>query len=90
VERIGQDRDGVAWLALTNLDPDRPLKVEISVPGLTVKSVRGEVLTAERVDAVNTFSLPRTVEPRPITGQARDGRARLELPAKSVTVVSLR
>jgi alpha-N-arabinofuranosidase len=85
-----QDRDGVSWVALTNVDPDHALKVEISVAGQQVKSVRGEVLSATNVDAVNTFAAPRNVEPRPIAGQARDGRARLELPPKSVTVVSLR
>jgi alpha-N-arabinofuranosidase len=47
------------------------------------------VLTADRVDAVNTYEKPNSVVPRPISARVTDGRIALTLPPKSVTVLSI-
>jgi alpha-L-arabinofuranosidase len=83
----GLDPDGKTWISLTNVDPDHAVRVSIDVAGLHPKRVSGEVLTAARVDAVNSFEAPQAVVPRPIDGEVRDGHALLDLPAKSVAVV---
>jgi alpha-N-arabinofuranosidase len=84
-----KDTSGRVWLAVTNIDPDKPAEIEVGVAGVTPRSAAGEVLTADRVDSVNTFDAPDAVRPRPITGRVRDGRVALELPPKSVAVVLL-
>jgi alpha-N-arabinofuranosidase len=84
-----RDTSGRLWLALTNLDPDRPVTVEARFTGVTPTSAAGETLTAPRVDSVNTFEMPDTVAPRPITAQVRGGTVALTLEPKSVTVVSV-
>ena len=82
-------KDGKVWLALTNIDPNRPIEVDATVQGVQVSRATGEMLTAPTVDAVNTFDAPATVAPRPYSATASGDHLTLLLPPKSVTVVHL-
>jgi alpha-N-arabinofuranosidase len=84
-----RDKAGKLWLALTNLDPNRPVRVDVSFAGLQVRSARGEVLTAPRVDSNNSFDAPTNVVPKPLVGKAVKGSAQIELPGKSVAVLQI-
>jgi len=59
------------------------------VEGARAGAVTGQVLTAAKVDAVNSFDAPNTVVPRAIGGTVSKGIARLTLPPKSIAVVAL-
>ena len=54
-----KDAAGTVWLALTNLDPTRPVDVAARVSGINGKTASGETLTAPAVDSVNAFESPR-------------------------------
>jgi alpha-L-arabinofuranosidase len=82
-------KDGKIWLALSNLDPNRPADIAINMPGVSAKAAIGEVLSAKRFDAINTFDAPDVVAPRPISFKASGGKLVLNLPPHSVTVVGL-
>ncbi|HEY1605789.1 MAG TPA: alpha-L-arabinofuranosidase C-terminal domain-containing protein [Allosphingosinicella sp.] len=82
-------KDGKLWLALINLDPNRPVTFRAGIAGVRARSVTGEVLTAPRVDSVNSFDAPGTVSPRPLTGKADSDGVTISLPAKSVAVVRI-
>jgi alpha-N-arabinofuranosidase len=84
-----KDTTGKLWVAITNVDPNRPVEVEIGVAGMTAKSASGETLTASKVDSVNTFEAPNTVAPKPVTAKVQGGRLALTLEPKSVTVISV-
>ena len=84
-----KDKSGKLWLAITNVDPERPAEVDASVLGLHARSLMGETLTAPKVDSVNTFDAPNTVVPKPISAKIQGGKLALKLPPKSVTVVSV-
>jgi alpha-N-arabinofuranosidase len=84
-----KDKSGRLWIALTNVDPDQPLAVELNLPGLNARSVTGQTLTAPKVDSVNTFDAPNAVAPKPISGKAVNGKLALQLEPKSVTVISV-
>jgi alpha-L-arabinofuranosidase len=84
-----RDAAGKLWLAVTNLDPNRPVTVEATLAGVTPRSAAGQTLTAPKVDSVNTFEAPDTVSPKPIQAQVRGGTVALRLEPKSVTVVSV-
>lgn len=84
-----KDSSGKLWLALTNLDPNQPADVEISLAGVTARSATGETLTAPKVDTVNTFDAPNTVVPKPISAKADAGKLTVTLAPKSVTVLSV-
>jgi alpha-N-arabinofuranosidase len=82
-------KDGRIWLAVTNLDPSKEAVVRARVPSTKATFARGEVLTAPKVDSVNTFEAPKTVTPQTIRIQVGDGKVELRLPPKSVTVLEL-
>jgi len=82
-------RDGKLWLSLTNLDPTRPADVTVAATGRPIRGAVGELLTADRVDAVNTFESPGIVVPRPFSAQAAGGPLVMHLPPKSITVLRL-
>ena len=84
-----RDRDGKVWLALTNLDPGNAADFPVSLGGVPAHSATGEVLTAERVDTINTLTSPDAVSPKPVTFAAAEGKLVIKLPAKSLTVVRL-
>ena len=82
-------KDGKVWLALANLDPNNAADVAPSVAGLTATSAIGEVLTADRIDSINSFEAPHAVEPKPFSAKANGGALVLHLAPHSVTVVHL-
>ena len=84
-----KDAAGKVWMAVTNVDPNRPVTIAASLAGLTARSAAGETLTAPRVDSVNTFEAPNTVAPKPITAKVQGGTVTLTLEPKSVTVISI-
>jgi len=85
----GKDKAGKLWLAITNVDPNQPAEIEVSLAGINAKSASGETLTAPKVDSVNTFDVPNTVVPKPVSAKAQDGKLTLELAPKSVTVIAV-
>jgi alpha-N-arabinofuranosidase len=82
-----RDTGGKVWLALVNVDPNRPASVAASIPG--ARGASGEVLTAAAVDSHNSFDKPAAVAPRPFAGRVAGGQLRFELPPKSVAVVQV-
>lgn len=84
-----RDTDGNVWLALTNLDPNEAAEFSVNVAGVRATSAQGEVLTADRVDSINSFDEPNDVAPKPFAAIAEAGSLTLKLPTHSVTVVRL-
>ena len=84
-------KDGVVRVALANLDPNRATRVAATLPGLSARAVTGQVLTAARMDALNSFAAPDTVVPRAFTGARLAGAAlTVELPPKAIVMLELR
>jgi alpha-N-arabinofuranosidase len=84
-----KDTSGKLWLAVTNLDPEKPVEIDANITGVMETSARGETLTAPAVNSVNTFEAPKTVVPKPLSATAQNGHLVLRLEPKSVTVVAL-
>ena len=84
-----KDATGKLWLEVTNLDPEKPLVIDAAIAGFTVKSAKGETLTAPAVDSVNTFSAPNIVLPKPVSTSLKEGKLTLSVAPKSITVLSL-
>ncbi|HEY0281244.1 MAG TPA: alpha-L-arabinofuranosidase C-terminal domain-containing protein [Rhizomicrobium sp.] len=82
--------DGTLVISLVDLDPNRPAHVAVSLAGAGAKSVTGTILTADAMDAHNSFDHPNAVEPAVFTGATlQDGVLNVDLPAKSVVVLTL-
>ena len=85
-----RDTGGQLWVSATNVDPNRPAEIVLDVAGASVSQGSGQVLTAPRVDSVNSFAAPDTVAPAPITATQTAKGLRIVLPPKSVAVLALR
>lgn len=79
-------KDGRVWIAVANIDPNNTAEIDVS--GLKASAAVGQTLTADRVNAVNTFENPNAVVPRPFSAKPKVGVLTLRLAPKSVTVVS--
>lgn len=82
-------KDGKIYLALVNANPNKAETVDINLAGVKINAVKGQVLTAEAMDAHNTFTAPDTIKPVAYTAKAANGKLALDLPAKSVVVVAI-
>ena len=83
-----KSKDGKIWLSLANLNPAKATNIEIDTGG-KIQSAKGQVLTADAMDAHNTFNKPNNIIPETYSAKSKDGKLVLELPSKSVVVVAL-
>ncbi|MBD3586917.1 alpha-N-arabinofuranosidase [Salinimonas sp. HHU 13199] len=82
---LAKGKDGRTYLALVNLDPNNSASIKLDVSGGLDKTLKGEILTAEKMTAKNTFDDKDAVTPKAFKTTADD----FTLPAKSIVVVAL-
>lgn len=82
-----KDNNGKVWLTLVNTHSSESELVEVSGK---YKALIGEVLSADKIDAHNSFAAPNTVAPVIFESKANNGKLRFKLPAKSVLVAELK
>jgi alpha-N-arabinofuranosidase len=83
----GSDR---VLLSLVNADPGQASALECTLGGFSPTSVQGQLLTADRMNAHNTFDAPHSVRPVRFTDASLDGALlRVTLPPHSVVVLQL-
>jgi len=84
------DKDGKVHISLANLNPNKSIVVTCPVIGETYKQITGEVLTADAINAHNTFEAVDKVKPAAFTGfNYKEGVVTVKMPAKSVVVLEL-
>ena len=67
------------------------MKLDCELEGVEASSVTGRILTAEKLDAHNTFDSPNNVKPTDFSGAKLDGNKLTgEIPAHSVVVLTLK
>jgi alpha-N-arabinofuranosidase len=87
---VARGADGKLLVGLVNVDPDESATVRLLPQGLRGGRISGEVLTAAAMDARNSYDAPAAVRPAPFRGARwREGRLEVEMPAKSVVVLTL-
>lgn len=83
-------KDGKIYVAVVNMSPDDGVKLTVALAGVKAKAVSGQVMTAERMDALNEFGVKPKVVPVPFKGAKVSGDSlSLDIPSKSVVVVKL-
>jgi alpha-N-arabinofuranosidase len=85
-----KDEKGRIHVSICNMNPRNTTGIECKVEGISPKNVSGRVLTAEVMNAHNTFEKPRAVEPTVFDDfRLVDDVLTVRLPAKSVTVLEM-
>jgi len=84
------DAAGKVHISLANLNPGKALTLTCPVIGETFKKVTGEVLTADSMNAMNTFEAGDNIKPATFNGFTyKDGILTVNMPSKSVIVLEL-
>jgi alpha-N-arabinofuranosidase len=87
-----KDSEGRIHISLCNLNPAEEASVSVELRGIGGGSwdAGGTILTADAMDAHNTFEQPEAVEPRAFSGfTLENGRLAVRLPRMSVAVLEL-
>ena len=87
---VSRDEAGKLHVSLANPYLDKAVSVELNFDSLKPKTVTGEILKADRIDAYNDFGKAPAVAPVAFTGAKANGKTvKLTLPAASVVVLEL-
>jgi len=85
-----RDQDGRVRVSLCNLDPNEQGDVVCHLRGAEFSKVTGRILTAERINAHNTFDQPEQVKPTEFGAVKLEGtELTATLPPKAVVVLEL-
>ncbi|SER28472.1 alpha-N-arabinofuranosidase [Gracilibacillus ureilyticus] len=84
-------KDGSINITLCNIDKDNETELTVDLRGANLSDISGRVLTANELDAHNTFDNPDKVKPVSYTDfQVNGSELSLKLPAKSVVAISIK
>jgi alpha-N-arabinofuranosidase len=86
-----RDASGLIHVTLVNLDPNGARTVQAEIRGHDVSAVSGRILTADAMNAHNTFEVPDAVAPAALDGARLSGNTlTVAMPPSSVVVLELR
>ncbi|MBS0010539.1 MAG: alpha-N-arabinofuranosidase [Bacteroidales bacterium] len=85
------DKQGILNISLANLNPHKDIELPVHLVGGDWNKITGQVLTAEMIDAHNTFDDPEKVSPQDFDDfTLSKGVLKLNIPPKSVLVIRVR
>jgi alpha-N-arabinofuranosidase len=85
-----RDADGKVHVSLSNFNPNKDIDVAVDIRGMDVAKVAGRILTAETMQAHNTFDAPETVKPAEFDGATLNGTMlTVKMPGKSIVALEL-
>ncbi|MCX7872772.1 MAG: alpha-N-arabinofuranosidase [Verrucomicrobiae bacterium] len=86
-----KDSEGKMHVSLCNFNPNKDIELECQVPDVKISEINGRVLTAETMNAHNTFENPNNVKSAEFKNfKIADKGFTVKLPSKSVVVLSLK
>ena len=85
-----KDKSGKIHISICNLNPETPAELECITEGFQVQKATGRVLTAEVMNAHNTFKKPDAVTPAEFKNvEIKNGKILATIPSKSVVVLEV-
>lgn len=83
-------QQGGITLTLCHLNPAAPIRLDCTVQGAETGAVSGRVLTADAMNAHNTFEKPENIKPVPFSDfEIKENTITMMLPAMSVTLLEI-
>lgn len=84
------DTTGKMHISLVNIDPDTSENTTVTLKGFAADEVTGRILTADKMNAHNTFDDPDAVKPSKFSSFKLNGNIlRVDMPPMSVVVLEL-
>jgi alpha-N-arabinofuranosidase len=85
-----KDAAGKMHITLANFDPNKTQEITCDFSGGTYSQVKGEILTANAMNACNTFDKPDEIKPVNFTGATlKNNILKITLPSKSVVAIEI-
>jgi len=85
-----KDAAGKLHITLANFNPNKPQEITCDLSTATYTRVSGEILTANTINACNTFDKPEEVKTAPFTGASlKNNILKLNLPSKSIVAIEI-
>ncbi len=85
-----RDDDGATHLSIVNAHAKEAIELACELKEVDATSVAGRILTAEELDAHNTFDEPERVKPANFDNVSlNDGKLTANIPPRSVVVLTL-
>lgn len=81
--------DGRILIAVTNIDPNNPADIELSLKDYLIDGAEAEALYASSIDAINTFEKPENVSPETVELTVTGSKVLLTIQPQSVNVISI-
>lgn len=83
--------DGIIHISIVNIDPHNDIDLSIELRGTDAASVTGRILTAEKINSLNTFEDPDRVKPAEFNDATlKKGVLRFTMPSKSIVVLEIK
>jgi alpha-N-arabinofuranosidase len=90
VASASRDASGTVHISICNLDPNRDAALQCLLDGLSPSKVSGRVLTAQTMNAHNTFENPNTIKPAVLKDVSIENNLiNAKIPSKSVVVLAV-
>jgi alpha-N-arabinofuranosidase len=84
-------KDGVVSITLCNLDPVNSQAISFDIQGLKIASVFGQIVTANKINALNDFGKKEEVTLADFkNAKLNRGQVEATIPAKSVVLIQLK
>jgi alpha-L-arabinofuranosidase len=85
-----KDKADKIHISICNLNPETPAGLECAFEGFGAQKITGRILTAEAMNAHNTFEKPDSITPVEFKGmEIKDGKVLATVPSKSVIVLEV-
>lgn len=82
--------DGSLNISLVNIHPEQAMNIACEIRGFEADEVSGKLLTADALNAYNTFENPDNVSSKAFEGaRIRNGQLQINMPAKSIVVLKV-
>ena len=86
----GVDEKGNIYISLVNLNHEKSINLSCDIRGKDFSTIKGEILTAGKINAYNDFDSEEEVKPAPFYGaKIQKGKVSVELPSQSVVILTI-
>jgi len=87
---VSRDNEGDTHVSIVNAHAHESMQLECQLTGIAATSVSGRILTAEQLDAHNTFDKPEQLQPTSFDGAHLEGASlSVDVPPHAVIVLKL-
>lgn len=84
------NKEGEINITICNIDAEKGQSVQLELNGVEVKKIKGEIITADKINAFNDFGKKEEVNIKPFNGFKNNGKnVEVDMPSKSIVLLTI-